>query len=57
MSSRTIIDYHAPFDRGLTFELSVIIQMKANEQYYPVTLFVMLHETVCLFLGIQPEET
>ena len=29
--------------------LSVIIQMKATEQYFPVVLFIMLHKVVTNF--------
>ena len=31
---------------------SVTIQMKATEQYFPVVLFIMLHEVVLTFESV-----
>ena len=32
--------------------LSVTIQMKATEQYFPVVLFIMLHKVVLTFESV-----
>ena len=32
--------------------LSVTIQMKATEQYFPVTLFIMLYKVVLTFVSV-----
>ena len=39
--------YHFPSKRSVT--LSVTIQMKATEQYFPVVLFIMLYKVVLTF--------
>ena len=33
--------------------LSVTIQMKATEQYFPVVLFIMLYEVVITFESVE----
>ena len=32
--------------------ISVTIQMKANEQYVPVVLFIMLHKVILTFKSV-----